>query len=133
MYQLTKNEDVILHVESGAHIPRGHRFWDDYEQWLADGGVPLDKDYGVDLRGIESGKVRSERDKLLREFYDVGMSMLNRLLRSAAASEKPAINAKIAELDSYALALQEVPEQAGFPFDITWPTQPSATLQDKEL
>ncbi|WP_297572551.1 DUF4376 domain-containing protein [uncultured Deefgea sp.] len=40
MYQLTSGADSILHVEAGAHIPRGHRLWEDYEQWLADGGVP---------------------------------------------------------------------------------------------
>ncbi|WP_159093990.1 hypothetical protein [Stenotrophomonas sp. ZAC14D2_NAIMI4_6] len=40
MYQLTENLDSILCIETGAHIPRGHRDWDAYEAWLAEGNEP---------------------------------------------------------------------------------------------
>lgn len=41
MYQLTENPDTILCVETGTHIPRGHRWWDEYEVWLSAGNNPL--------------------------------------------------------------------------------------------
>ncbi|AWH25722.1 hypothetical protein [Stenotrophomonas sp. YAU14D1_LEIMI4_1] len=40
MYQLTENPDIIRCVETGADIPRGHRWWSDYEEWLAEGNEP---------------------------------------------------------------------------------------------
>ena len=39
MYRLTQDVDVILR-EDGTAIPRGHRWWDDYEAWLAEGNTP---------------------------------------------------------------------------------------------
>lgn len=41
MYQLTENPDVILCVDTGANIPRGHWMWADYQRWLDDGNTPL--------------------------------------------------------------------------------------------
>lgn len=41
MYQLTENPDVILCVDTGANIPRGHWMWGDYQRWLDDGKTPL--------------------------------------------------------------------------------------------
>lgn len=41
MYQLTENPDVILCVDTGANIPRGHRMWVDYQRWLDKGNTPL--------------------------------------------------------------------------------------------
>ncbi|HEL5401741.1 TPA: hypothetical protein UOJ25_001856 [Stenotrophomonas maltophilia] len=41
MYQLTENPDVIRCIETGAFIPRGHRMWDEYQQWLDEGNTPL--------------------------------------------------------------------------------------------
>lgn len=40
MYQLTDSDDMVVCIESGAFIPRGHRLWADYEQYLAEGNVP---------------------------------------------------------------------------------------------
>ena len=40
MYQLTQNTDQIIRLEDGASIPRGHRWWAEYEAWVAAGGVP---------------------------------------------------------------------------------------------
>lgn len=41
-YQLTATDDTVLRTVDGAHIPNapGYRGWDEYQQWLADGGVP---------------------------------------------------------------------------------------------
>lgn len=41
MYQLTDNPDTIRRVDTGATIPRGHRWWDDYTKWLDAGNTPL--------------------------------------------------------------------------------------------
>lgn len=41
MYQLTENPDMILCIDTGANIPRGHWMWADYEKWLGEGNTPL--------------------------------------------------------------------------------------------
>ena len=40
MYQLTENPNQIIRLDDGASIPRGHRWWDDYEAWLSAGNTP---------------------------------------------------------------------------------------------
>lgn len=40
MYQLTGNPDLVINLETGASIPRGHRWWDEFEAWKADGNTP---------------------------------------------------------------------------------------------
>ncbi|MBT2869760.1 hypothetical protein JQK19_21235 [Chromobacterium violaceum] len=44
MYRLTEQADVIVRIADGAHIPRGHRFWYEYEAWLAQGNAPQPKE-----------------------------------------------------------------------------------------
>lgn len=41
MYQLTESPDMILCIDTGANIPRGHWMWADYQRWLDDGNTPL--------------------------------------------------------------------------------------------
>lgn len=40
-YQLTEDPATVIRLPDGATVPQHHRFWDDYQQWLANGGVPL--------------------------------------------------------------------------------------------
>lgn len=40
MYRLTNNVDQIIRVDDGAVIPRGHRWWNEYEAWFAAGNTP---------------------------------------------------------------------------------------------
>lgn len=40
MYKLTQDSNVIHRLDDGAFIPRGHRWWDEYEAWCAAGGTP---------------------------------------------------------------------------------------------
>lgn len=74
--------------------------------------------------------IRAQRDALLRNVYDVGVIWVQRELRMATgdAPRTGALNAKLAELDAYAVALQSVPEQPGFPSTINWPTPPTRSL-----
>lgn len=73
-----------------------------------------------------AANVRRSRDGLLRSVYDPGILMAQRAFRLASTdTERAYANGKIAELDAYAEALSEVPEQAGFPSVIVWPTIPT--------
>jgi len=40
-YKLTSDPSLIRRVEDGVSIPRGHRWWAEYEEWIADGNTPL--------------------------------------------------------------------------------------------
>lgn len=40
MYELTSDPDVVKCTETGASIPRGHRFWDEYQSWVDAGNTP---------------------------------------------------------------------------------------------
>lgn len=77
-----------------------------------------------------AAQARAQRDSILRNVYDVGVIWVQRELRLASgdAPRIAALNGKLAELDDYAVALQEVPEQPGFPNTINWPTQPTRLL-----
>lgn len=39
MYRLTNDPDLVIY-NGVAWIPRGHRWWAAYEQWLAEGNTP---------------------------------------------------------------------------------------------
>lgn len=39
-YKLTPNPDVIIRLEDGACIPKGHRWFAEFEEWVTAGGVP---------------------------------------------------------------------------------------------
>lgn len=41
MYQLTESADLIVCLDTGTTIPRGHWMWDQYQQFLDGGSVPL--------------------------------------------------------------------------------------------
>lgn len=41
MYRLTDNADLVVRIVDGFAIPRGHRWWGDFESWVADGNTPL--------------------------------------------------------------------------------------------
>ncbi|MCW0458960.1 hypothetical protein NB717_000028 [Xanthomonas sacchari] len=38
-YQLTEDPNVVVRRADGTSIPRGHRWWDEYEAWLAAGNA----------------------------------------------------------------------------------------------
>lgn len=61
MYKLTDNPDTIIRTTDGACIPRGHRWWTEYEEWLAEGHNPEP----VDAPSLDSiwDKIKAERDR----------------------------------------------------------------------
>jgi hypothetical protein len=61
---------------------------------------------------------RATRDALIRETQ----WRFERYARLARLNQ-PQVD-DIAQLDAYVQALADIPEQAGFPFNIIWPTRP---------
>lgn len=76
--------------------------------------------------GELAAAARLTRDGLLRDICDTGVLMIQRELRMTSDSERITyLNGKLIEVDQYAVALQGIPEQAGFPQTITWPVAPT--------
>jgi len=69
----------------------------------------------AELDAAAAAQVRSERDQLLLEVDAVAGNALRWADLTAA---------KQAEWATYRTALLDVPQQAGFPTDITWPQEP---------
>lgn len=40
MYRLTESPEMVTRLSDGASIPTGHRWWDEYQAWLAEGNTP---------------------------------------------------------------------------------------------
>lgn len=75
-----------------------------------------------------SAEAREKRDALLRSIYDPGIMMALRALRTTDPSDTATlayVNGKIGELDAFATQLQGIPDQVGFPLEITWPENPT--------
>lgn len=73
-----------------------------------------------------SAAARLERDTRLKTIYDPGINMALRAVRMASTPEELSYaEGKVIELDNYAQALEDVPEQSGFPQTIVWPAAPT--------
>lgn len=103
------------------------------EQYWPNQGVVEDNDPrymafidpGSTVEGLAEA-ARMERDSLLRSVYDPGINMALRALRMATTPEEQSYaEGKVIELDNYAQALEDIPEQPGFPQTINWPTAPT--------
>lgn len=106
MYQLTNNPDIIKRLDDGMQIPRGHRWWDDYEAWLAEGNTPR---VAPDTRAADA---RAQRDMLLAT------------CDWTQCSDSPLDATRKAAWASYRTQLRNLPAQAGFPDNVSWPTSP---------
>lgn len=75
-------------------------------------------------------RARAERDRLMRDAYDPAVMQLLRKRRvlSSASDDVAGIDARLAEWDAYADALEVVPDQPGFPNSIEWPEAPSDSV-----
>ncbi len=106
MYRLTDSTDQVIRLDDGANIPRGHRWWDDYEAWLAAGNTPQPV---PDARAADA---RATRDGLIAscDWTQIADTPFTAAQRTAWAT--------------YRQALRDVPAQAGFPATINWPIKP---------
>jgi len=120
------NPDQIYEIESLSYIPRGSSAWDVYEQWVVDGGVTLPPENTSPPSDVLAIAARQIRDGLLRNICDAGVLMIQRELRLTSDPARITyLNAKLQEVDEYAVLLLGVPEQPSFPQTITWPVAPT--------
>jgi len=106
MYQLTETANQVIRLDDNANIPRGHRWWDDYEAWLAAGNTPQP---APDTRAADA---RGKRDGLIAS------------CDWTQIPDAPLTAAQRAAWVTYRQALRDVPAQAGFPDTIDWPITP---------
>ncbi|MCG8993331.1 hypothetical protein LH427_07795 [Laribacter hongkongensis] len=71
-YKLAANPDLIIRLADNYAIPRGHRWWADYEAWLDAGNVP------------EPAEPAASRDDLVRQIDDRAATIYNRWTRFEA-------------------------------------------------
>ena len=103
-------------------------------EWVSCGsGVELGMTYVMGRFGAKparpltelAAEARYERDRQLRDIYDVGALIAARSLRlTSDPAEIELLQARQSELDAYAVALLNVPQQENFPTEIEWPTIP---------
>lgn len=105
MYRLTEDPDSVLLISAGATIPRGHRWWDEYEAWVAAGNRP---EPAPDTSGEDA---RARRDALLRA---CDWTQLD---------DAPLASAAKAAWATYRATLRALPASPGFP-NVPWPEAP---------
>lgn len=52
MYRLTVDPSCVIRLEDGACVPEGHRWWAEYQAWLAAGNSP-EAPVGINPEGIQ--------------------------------------------------------------------------------
>lgn len=116
-YRLTENPDTVIQLSDGATVPRGHRFWAEYEQWINAGGTPEPApvlDTGVSERAWRD--VEIERVKWLWERH-----------RDEVDSARPTTLTVMqsGELLDYVQALRDWPTDPQFPAEDARPQCPT--------
>ena len=120
-YRLTENPDTVIQLSDGATVPRGHRFWAEYEQWKKAGGIPEPApvlDTAVSERAWRDLEI--ERVKWLRERH-----------RDEVDSARPTTLSvqQSGELLDYVQALRDWPKAAKFPAKEYRPRAPAWVAQ----
>lgn len=79
-----------------------------------------------DLNSL-SEQARLKRDQLMSSVYDKAVAKIQREIRmSAGKKEKLAdLNSQLSAFDEYAVLLQDITQQEGFPENIEWPEAPA--------
>ena len=116
-YQLTYSPDTVIRLADSATVPRGHRFWTDYEKWLKAGGVaePAFRiDPSIDERAWRDAEIQSV--KWLRERHRDEVDSGRDTTLTAKQS---------GELLDYVQALRDWPAAPDFPSADHRPTKPA--------
>ncbi|MHC8399513.1 phage tail assembly chaperone [Pseudomonas sp. MDT1-17] len=122
-YQLTKDPATVIRLPDGATVPRHHRFWDEYQQWLASGGVPL-------LAMLEDDpEAEPEPATVARAWRNQELAasqwLVDRDRDEQAAGTPLALSSdQYHELLDYRQDLRDWPSLANFPKDFSKPLAP---------
>jgi hypothetical protein len=108
-YRLT-NTNAVIRLADNSSIPAdpANRDYAAYQAWLAEGNTP--EPVPQPTAKQQAANVRAERDALLS-----GSDWTQ-------VADAPVDQAAWAV---YRQALRDIPEQAGFPASVTWPTAPA--------
>jgi hypothetical protein len=113
--QVSEGVIVNIAVADSGNIPEHMSDWVEVKHLAIGDTYSADED--ARLQGFEDAfQARSERDKILNDVVD---PIVTNPLRWAELTAD-----KQAEWTQYRIDLLNVPDQAGFPADITWPTKP---------
>jgi hypothetical protein len=120
-YRLTENPDIVVQLSDGATVPRGHRFWLDYEKWLDSGGIPepvFTLDPAIQERAWRDTEIESV--KWLRERH-----------RDEVDSNRPTTLTpeQSGELLDYVQSLRDWPQASKFPTAKYRPKKPAWIAQ----
>jgi len=58
VYKLTDDPNIIIDVENRRTIPKGHRWWTNYEEWLAAGNTPEPQYTREELKQIKISGIK---------------------------------------------------------------------------
>lgn len=120
MFKLTESDNLVRclsavsiehheTVPANTTIPRGHRFWETYEAWLAQGNQPEPYETDEERLNRLSNEARSQRDVLLKQTDYLVM---------------PDYPNKPEGVETYRQALRDITSQTGFPESVDWPENP---------
>ncbi|NWD44876.1 MULTISPECIES: hypothetical protein [Pseudomonas] len=123
-YQLTHDPDTVLRLVDRATVPRSHRFWAEYEQWLEEGGIPVPQD-GPVMQSLERDWRNSQIEsiKWLRERHRDEADM---------AANTTLSSAQFFELLTYLQQLRDWPQAVEFPAMDKRPKAPGWISQQVE-
>jgi len=63
VYKLTTDSNIVIRLADHAIIPRGHRWWSDYEGWLAEGNTPQLAQTLTEAKAVRWAAIKAERDR----------------------------------------------------------------------
>jgi hypothetical protein len=110
LFKLTPHPDFVLRLSDGCSIPRGHRFWAEYEAWCADGNTP-DPANALSLDERKAGKTAalSASIKALEDAqHRATREALNALLAGTPQTEvaNSAAGQRLADIDQQIATLR---------------------------
>lgn len=115
-YRLTESPDTVIRLDDGSTVPRGHRFWTEYEHWIEAGGTPGPA-FALDPAVVERvwRDTEIERVRWLRERH-----------RDEVDSARPTTLTvqQYGELLDYVQALRNWPTAEDFPAKESRPAAP---------